>query len=244
MVFIKKKEKKEIKIMAKKILLVDDEKDIISLLKFNLQAEGYKTVSAMDGDRALVLTEEEKPDLVLLDIMLPDKDGWEVLRELRQNPKTENIPVIFLTAKDSEFDEVLGLELGADDYIVKPISMRKLLARIKKVLKKGAPGVSKDETVIRIGDLEIDPASYLVKVSGVPIALTKKEFNILTFLAKRKGRVITRDILLNEIWGEQVVVVDRTVDVHIRNIREKFGPKYENLIETIKGVGYRIRNED
>lgn len=230
--------------MAKKILLVDDEKDIISLLKFNLQAEGYKTVSAMDGDRALVLTEEEKPDLVLLDIMLPDKDGWEVLRELRQNPKTENIPVIFLTAKDSEFDEVLGLELGADDYIVKPISMRKLLARIKKVLKKGAPGVSKDETVIRIGDLEIDPASYLVKVSGVPIALTKKEFNILTFLAKRKGRVITRDILLNEIWGEQVVVVDRTVDVHIRNIREKFGPKYENLIETIKGVGYRIRNED
>jgi len=244
LVFIKKKEKKEIKIMAKKILLVDDEKDIISLLKFNLQAEGYKTVSAMDGDRALVLTEEEKPDLVLLDIMLPDKDGWEVLRELRQNPKTENIPVIFLTAKDSEFDEVLGLELGADDYIVKPISMRKLLARIKKVLKKGAPGVSKDETVIRIGDLEIDPASYLVKVSGVPIALTKKEFNILTFLAKRKGRVITRDILLNEIWGEQVVVVDRTVDVHIRNIREKFGPKYENLIETIKGVGYRIRNED
>ncbi|NOY61142.1 MAG: response regulator transcription factor [Calditrichaeota bacterium] len=229
--------------MAKKILVVDDEKDIISLLKFNLQAEGYKTVSAMDGDQALVLTEEEKPDLVLLDIMLPDKDGWEVLRELRQNSKTENIPIIFLTAKDSEFDEVLGLELGADDYIVKPISMRKLLARIKKVLKKGTSGVGKEENVIRIGDLEIYPGSYSVKISGIPITLTKKEFNIITFLAKRKGRVITRDILLNEIWGEQVVVVDRTVDVHIRNIREKFGPKHENLIETIKGVGYRIRNE-
>ena len=239
MVFIKN----EIETMAKKILVVDDEKDIISLLKFNLQAEGYKTVSAMDGDQALVLTEEEKPDLVLLDIMLPDKDGWEVLRELRQNPKTENIPVIFLTAKDSEFDEVLGLELGADDYIIKPISMRKLLARIKKVLKRGTLGTGKDDIVIRIGDLEIDPGSYSVKISGVPITLTKKEFNIITFLAKRKGRVITRDILLNEIWGEQVVVVDRTVDVHIRNIREKFGSKHENLIETIKGVGYRIRNE-
>ncbi len=122
--------------------------------------------------------------------------------------------------------------------------MRKLLARIKKVLKKGTPGADKEETVIRIGDLEIDPASYIVKISGVQIALTKKEFNILTFLAKRQGRVISRNILLNEIWGEQVVVVDRTVDVHIRNIREKFGSKYENLIETIKGVGYRIRNEN
>ena len=230
-------------IMAKKILIVDDEKDIISLLKYNLKAEGYDTISAMDGESAVKLAINERPNLILLDIMLPGKDGYEVIRELRKNTTTEKIPVIFLTAKDSEFDEVLGLELGADDYIVKPIAIRKLLARIKKAFQKEELQAVKNPT-IRYGDLEIDPESFVVRLSGRRVTLTKKEFYILLFLARRPGRVISRNILLNEVWGENVVVVDRTVDVHIRNIREKLGAEYENLIETISGVGYRFRIEE
>ncbi len=228
--------------MTEKILIVDDEKDILSLLKFNLKAEGYKIFTAMDGEQALDLAEEIKPDLILLDIMLPGKDGLQVIKELRKNNETENIPVIFLTAKDSEIDEVVGLELGADDYIVKPISMRKLLARVKNVFRKTrtTPPI---ESKLQFGDIVIDPDSYEVKIAGKPLTLTKKEFEILTYLAQRPGRVITREILLNEIWGYNVVVVDRTIDVHIRNIREKLGVNYMDNIETIKGVGYRFKTE-
>ncbi len=232
--------------MPKKILLVDDEQDILDLLKFNLESEGYETILAMDGDDALELADSEAPDLILLDVMLPGKDGWEVIRELRRNVRTEHIPVIFLTAKDSEIDEIIGLELGGDDYVVKPVSIRKLQARVKSVLRKAVRTPIDDdaEAKIRVQDLMIDPASYTVKLHGETINLTKKEFEILLYLAKRPGRVLTRDTLLTNLWGDDVVVIDRTIDVHIRKIREKLGEEYQTVIETIKGVGYRFRVDD
>lgn len=230
--------------MPKRILLVEDEQDIVDLLQHNLEAEGYEILTASDGDRALEMVESEPLDLVLLDIMLPEKDGWEVLREIRANPAIRHLPVIFLTAKDSEVDEVVGLELGADDYIVKPISIRKLLARVRNALRKPPPPSSDEAERIHYGHFEIDPGSYTVKLRGEPINLTKKEFEILAYLAKRPGRVVTRELLLNAIWGDDVVVIDRTIDVHIRKIREKLGEDFMHLIETIKGVGYRFKAQD
>jgi two-component system alkaline phosphatase synthesis response regulator PhoP len=230
--------------MMKTILIVDDEQDILDLLQFNLKAEGYQILTAKDGEMALELAKSSQPDLIILDIMLPGKDGWEVIRELRTNEETQHLPVIFLTAKDSEIDEVVGLELGADDYMVKPISMRKLLARIKTALRKSKSRSIDDDEIIKIGDLQINPQNHQVKIAGSSIVLTKKEFALLTFLAKRPGRVITRNILLDEIWGEDVFIIDRTIDVHVRKIREKLGPEYMKVIETIKGVGYRFKAED
>jgi two-component system alkaline phosphatase synthesis response regulator PhoP len=229
--------------MSKRILIVDDEQDILDLLQFNLKTEGYDTVTAADGEQAVQLANSTNPDLIILDVMLPKKDGWAVLRELRQKPATQQIPVIFLTAKDSEIDEVVGLELGADDYIVKPIAMRKLLTRVKMVWRKASAIEPMADETIRFGELEIDPSRYAVKVDGKELAMTKKEFEILTFLARRPGRVVSRDILLNAIWGDEVVVIDRTVDVHIRKIREKLGSKHQHFIETLKGVGYRFKSE-
>ncbi|MDZ7360321.1 MAG: response regulator transcription factor [candidate division KSB1 bacterium] len=229
--------------MPKRILLVDDEQDIIDLLKYNLEAEGYEIISATDGLQALELA-QSAPDLIILDVMLPGKDGWEVIRQLRQTEGTKHIPVIFLTAKGGEVDEVVGLELGADDYMIKPISIRKLIARIKAVLRKTAMTPSHADATLRFGKVEINPLNYTVKVAGKSVAFTKKEFEVLLYLAKRPGRVITRDILLNEIWGDDVVVIDRTIDVHIRKIREKLGNDNMHLIETIKGVGYRLKAEE
>jgi len=229
--------------MPKRILLVDDEQDIIDLLKYNLEAEGYEIISATDGLQALELA-QSSPDLIILDVMLPGKDGWEVIRQLRQTEGTKHIPVIFLTAKGGEVDEVVGLELGADDYMIKPISIRKLIARVKVVLRKAATTQPHADTTIRFGEVEINPPHYTVKVAGKSVAFTKKEFEVLLYLAKRPGRVITRDTLLNEIWGDDVVVIDRTIDVHIRKIREKLGENNMHLIETIKGVGYRLKAEE
>jgi len=229
--------------MAKKILIVDDEKDIRDLLEFNLENEGYETIKAKDGLEALKKAESGQPDLILLDIMLPHKDGFEVLRELRENKETANIPVIFLTAKDNEIDEVVGLELGADDYIIKPISIRKLLARVKKSFRKKPKQVDDASDTLKFNGLSIDASSYQTKVDGQEIMFTRKEFEILHYLANRPGRVITRRILLDELWDENVVVIDRTIDVHIRKIREKLGPNHMNKIETIKGVGYRFKSE-
>lgn len=231
--------------MSKTILIVDDEKDIRDLLEFNLEAEGYHIVQARDGNEALTQAEQHQPDLILLDIMLPEKDGWEVLQELRKSSSTAQIPVIFLTAKDNEIDEIIGLELGADDYVVKPIAIRKLLARIKSTLRKSSrfPQKSTSNRVLKFGKLLIDPTSYQIKLNDNEITLTKKEFDILTYLAQRPGRVITRRILLEELWDDNVVVIDRTIDVHIRKIREKLGSPCMDHIETIKGVGYRFKAE-
>ncbi len=229
--------------MPKRILIVDDEQDILDLLRFNLESEGYETVIAGDGLQALELA-KQRPDLIILDVMLPGKDGWEVMRELRQSQLTQNIPVIFLTAKSGEIDEVVGLELGADDYVVKPISMRKLLARVKAVFRKAQPAVMEQDKPMRFGAVEINTLNYTVAIAGKSVSFTKKEFELLVYLAQRPGRVVTRDTLLNEIWGDNVVVIDRTIDVHIRKIREKLGEENMHLIETIKGVGYRLKAEE
>lgn len=226
--------------MTPTVLLVDDEKDILELLKYNLRKEGMHVITATDGKQALSLM-ASKPDLVVLDVMMPEMDGWEVCKAIRKNPDSAGIPIIFLTAKDDEIDEVVGLELGADDYITKPVKVRTFIARVKKILlRKGEK--ADDSDIIRVADLEIMPENYLVRVHGKEISLPRKEFEVLLFLARHPDRVIKREILLNEIWGQDVYVVDRTIDVHIRKIREKLG-RAAHLIETVKGVGYRFKKE-
>ncbi len=228
--------------MQTTILIVDDEKDIVDLLKYNLEKEGYSVLVAYNGKQALQLLVEE-PDIVLLDIMMPVMDGWEVCRSIRQDPQKEHLPIIFLTARDSEVDEVVSLELGATDYIAKPVRMRTLLARIKKALRTADAKVQEGpEEVVRVGDLEIFTQNYLVKIGKREIMLPRKEFEVLLYLARHPERVITRETLLNQIWGRDVYVIDRTVDVHIRKIREKLGSQAFH-IETVKGVGYRFKAE-
>lgn len=226
--------------MQATILVVDDEKDITDLLKYNLEKEGYRVLVAYNGSDALKLLIEQ-PSLIILDVMMPEMDGWEVCRTIRQDPKNDRLPIIFLTARDSELDEVVGLELGATDYIAKPVRVRTLLARIKKALRT-TDGRGEDwvEEVVRIGELEIHTQNYLVKIGKREIMLPKKEFEVLLYLACHPERVVSRETLLNQIWGRDVYVVDRTVDVHIRKIREKLGLHAVHL-ETVKGVGYRFR---
>jgi len=224
------------------ILVVDDEKDIQELLKYNLTKEGFRVLTASNGRQALELL-TKGVDLVVLDVMMPEMDGWEVCRTLRQNPATAALPVVFLTARDSDVDEVVGLELGADDYIVKPVRVRTFIARVKKALRKrSSSGAPEDLSIIEVGGMEIYPENYIVKIKGKEIPLPKKEFEVLLFLVRHPDRVVSRDVLLNEVWGHDVVVVDRTIDVHIRKIREKIGPA-ANFIETVKGVGYRFKKE-
>jgi two-component system, OmpR family, alkaline phosphatase synthesis response regulator PhoP len=203
--------------MPKSILVVDDEKDIVEMLKYNLEREGFTVLTALNGKKALEQA-KNNPDLILLDIMMPEMDGWEVCKQLMRDERTARIPVIFLTAKGSEVDEVVGLELGADDYIVKPISIRKLIARVKTALRRrelGGTPPQKTADIIKIEGMEINIPNYTVKIGKEEIFLPKKEFETLVFLANHRGRVITRETLLNSVWGENVVVVDRTVDVYI-----------------------------
>jgi two-component system, OmpR family, alkaline phosphatase synthesis response regulator PhoP len=229
--------------MAIRILVVDDEADIVRMLKYNLEKEGYEVVTAGNGKAALEKA-HTRPDLIVLDVMMPQMDGWEVIRQLKRTQDTASIPVLFLTAKGTEIDEVLGLELGADDYIVKPISPRKLLARIKTALrKKDASAGSEQETILHIQNILINLPNYSVKIDKEEVFLPKKEFEVLAYLAQHRGRVVTRESLLDRIWGQGVIVVDRTIDVHVRKIREKLG-KYADLIETVKGVGYRFKDDE
>ncbi len=225
----------------KTILVVDDEKDIVEMIRYNLRKEGYDVLVAHDGRSALEHTQEQ-PDLILLDVMMPGMDGLSVVRQLKRQPATESIPIIFLTAKGTETDEVVGLELGADDYIVKPVSMGKLLARIRALFRRQEQAAEPQQTAetITIDDLEIDVPKHRVRVCGSEVSFVRKEFDLLVFLAHRRGRVVTRDDILTGVWGPNVYVVERTVDVHIRKIREKLGA-CAGYIETIKGVGYRFR---
>jgi two-component system, OmpR family, alkaline phosphatase synthesis response regulator PhoP len=227
--------------MPKKILVVDDEKDIVEMLKYNLQKEGYKVISAHNGKEALERA-QQRPDLILLDIMMPVMDGLQTLKALKQKKETESIPVIFLTAKGAETDEIVGLEIGAEDYIVKPISVGKILARVRAVFRRIEHPHPADlgPEVLTIDEVHINVPNYSVSVSNKEVPFPKKEFETLVYLVRNRGRVITRQSLLDAIWGENVYVVDRTVDVHIRKIREKLG-KYGDHIETVKGVGYRFR---
>ncbi len=227
--------------MKKRILVVDDERDIVELLRYNLVREGYDVVTAYNGKEALDKA-ANAPDLVLLDLMMPVLDGFETCKKLKADPRTSGVPVIFLTASSSEVDEVLGLELGADDYIQKPISTRKVVARVKAALRRKSSGADEppEPPVIRSGPIEINRTTFTIHLGRKEVFFPRKEFEILALLAAHPGKVFTREMLLHNIWGTDVVVIDRTVDVHIRKIREKLGHD-AGLIETIKGVGYKFR---
>jgi len=219
------------------IVALDDEADILELLRINLKRAGFRFEGYQDAEGLFRFLRKEKPDLVLLDLMLPGMDGLDVCRELRRDEKTAGIPVIMLTAKDQETDKIVGLELGADDYVTKPFSVKELIARIHAVLRRW--NQAPDGRPVALGQLLIDPAKHSVALAGAPVDLTATEFRILHFLASRRGRVFTREQILDHLWGHEKAVVDRTVDVHIRNLREKLGTA-ASLIKNIRGVGYKI----
>ncbi|PLT36022.1 response regulator YycF [Bacillus sp. V5-8f] len=233
--------------MEKKILVVDDEKPIADILQFNLKKEGYEVTCAHDGNDAIRLVDEIQPDLILLDIMLPGRDGMEVCREVR---KKYEIPIIMLTAKDSEIDKVLGLELGADDYVTKPFSTREIIARVKANLRRQAsvpaPESEEEPKEIAIGTLVIHPDAYVVSKRGETIELTHREFELLHYLAKHIGQVMTREHLLQTVWGYDYFGDVRTVDVTVRRLREKIedNPSHPGWIVTRRGVGYYLRNPE
>lgn len=224
------------------ILVVDDEPDIVDTLVYNLQQEGYRTRAAKLGMEAVRGAKERpSPDLVLLDLMLPDISGTEVCRLLRADEATRRVPVIMLTAKDAEIDRVVGFEVGADDYVTKPFSVRELLLRIRAVLRRAneAPAVH-NSRVIEYGRLKVDPAAHQVWADGQEIVLTALEFRLLTTLLARRGRVQTRTTLLEDVWGIHADITTRTVDTHVKRLREKLGSAGD-YVETIRGVGYRLR---
>ncbi len=223
-----------------KILIVEDEPDIREALEYNLKNEGYQVITAPDGERALKLVNDEKPDLTLLDLMLPGLDGLEVCRQIKEDRDTRDISIIMVTAKGDESDIILGLGIGADDYVTKPFSPKELVGRVKAVLRRG-PLKSEANSAgkIAIGELEIDPDKHEVRSGGASIYLTATEFRLLHHLASNSGRVFTRDQLLNVTVGEKDYVIDRNIDVHVRAIRKKLeGCGY--MIETVRGVGYRF----
>jgi len=226
----------------KKILLVDDEPDIVEFLKYNLELQKFEVIVGHDGEEALQRL-SEKPDLIVLDIMMPKLDGFETCKRIRQNKEFANVPIVFLTAKAGEIDEIKGLELGASDFIQKPISPNKLIARVKSNLRKAESSNLKTSGPIKVkyGPIDINKEKYEVFIDGEKKVFPRKEFEVLYFLVNNPGRVFGRDILLKEVWGEDVYVVDRTVDVHVRKIREKLD-KHADLIETVKGVGYRLKS--
>ncbi len=224
-----------------KILLVDDEPDIVEFLKYNLEQNGYDVIVGHDGLQALKKL-SENPELIILDIMMPHLDGYEVYHKIRENKNFTDVPIIFLTAKSGETDEIKGLELGASDFIQKPISPKKLIARVKLNLRKNKVDLTRNDLLkLEIGPLVIDKEKYVVNIDNVETILPRKEFNLLFFLANNPDKVFSRVVLLKEVWGDDVYVVDRTVDVHIRKIREKLG-KHAYLIDTIKGVGYKFKS--
>ncbi|WP_078556364.1 response regulator YycF [Bacillus alkalicellulosilyticus] len=231
--------------MDKRILVVDDEKPIADILKFSLEKEGFDVICAYDGLKAIELAQSEQPDIILLDIMLPYKDGMEVCREIR---KTHDMPIIMLTAKDSEIDKVLGLELGADDYVTKPFSTRELIARVKANLRRHKQTAEDQSTnkELAIGDLVIQPDAYLVKKRGDAIELTHREFELIYYLAKHIGQVMTREHLLQAVWGYDYFGDVRTVDVTVRRLREKVedNPSFPTWIITRRGVGYYLRHPE
>ena len=234
--------------MSKTILVVDDEKPIADILQFNLIKEGYTVICAYDGEEALEKVEEQQPDLMLLDIMLPKRDGMEVCREIR---KKYDFPIIMLTAKGSEIDKVLGLEMGADDYVTKPFSTRELIARVKANMRRLNVVAQAEEQVeesnnITVGSLTIQPDAYLVLKRGEAIELTHREFELLHYLAKHIGQVMTREHLLQTVWGYDYFGDVRTVDVTIRRLREKIedNPSHPTWIVTRRGVGYYLRNPE
>ena len=228
--------------MKPKILVVDDEPDALEVLGFKLKEAGYVPIFAKDGSRAIAAARDERPALIVLDLMLPEVDGLEVCKILRRDPGTAMIPILMLTAKAAELDRVLGLELGADDYVTKPFSPRELVLRIKKLLARVKAA---DDPVarLRFAELEIDGSRHHVTISGEAVVLTATEFKLLELLARRRGRVQTRERLLQDVWGYENPIDSRTVDTHMRRLREKLGDS-ARFLETIRGVGYRFLAAD
>ena len=225
----------------KRILLIEDEEDIAALIKLQADLSGYKLHVEVDGVNGYRAVEREKPDLVLVDIMLPGQNGFDVCRKIKNNSELKNIPVIILSAKGEEIDMILGLELGADDYVSKPFSPKVLFSRIKAILRRGKEP-EKAPKLLSFGDFTLDVSRYLLKKSGEPVTITLSEFGILKRLLIQQGKVLTRNQLLNDVHNDDVFIVDRNIDVHIASLRKKLGPNF-NWIETVRGVGYRLREK-
>ena len=220
-----------------KILLVDDEPDILEFLSYNLKKEGYTVYMATNGTEAVAVAKKESPDLIILDVMMPDMDGIDTCREIRELPGLSDVLIAFLTARSEDYSQIAGFDVGADDYINKPIKPRVLISRIKALLRRGGANKVTITEKVEIGGIKIDRERYLIVKEGVEISLPKKEFELLALLASKPGKVFTREVILDNVWGGDVVVGDRTIDVHIRKLREKIG---EDFIKTIKGIGYKF----
>jgi two-component system alkaline phosphatase synthesis response regulator PhoP len=226
-----------------KILLVDDEQDILEFLSYNLRKEGYEVFTSTNGKKAVEIAKEVKPQLIILDVMMPDLDGIETCRELRAIDDLKDVVISFLTARGEDYSQIAGFDAGADDYITKPIKPRVLISRVQALLRRYSPNGKSSKTnpsnanVIEVGNITIDREAYLIKHDGTDIQLPKKEFELLALLASKPGKVFTRDEILKNVWGDDVVVGDRTIDVHVRKLREKLG---EDYIKTVKGVGYKF----
>lgn len=226
-----------------RILIVEDEKNIAKLIRYNLEKDGYDCTTAKTGEDAMAILEKQAFDLIILDIMLPGIDGFEVCRTIKQSSRLKNIPIIMLTAKGEEVDKIVGLELGADDYIVKPFSPRELILRIKAILKRGRVEEQRKE-LITIGDISVNIPKHKVTVKNKDIELTRMEFKLLVTLMERRGRLQDRDKLLNDVWNIDSMISTRTIDTHIKKLREKLGHKAGSMIETVRGMGYRFKEED
>ena len=222
------------------ILLVEDEPDILDMVRYNLERAGFKILAAEDGEEGLLLAKSDRPDLIILDLMLPGMDGLDVCKALRRDEQTQHIPVLMLTARRNEVDRVLGLELGADDYVVKPFSPKELVLRVRAILRRSNDTLFEEE--VRFGSLNISRSAHRAWLDGQPIALTTTEFKLLATLIDRRGRVQSRENLLNTVWGYDYEGFNRTVDTHIRRLREKLG-SCDRMIETVRGVGYRFNPE-
>ena len=225
-----------------KILLVDDEVDILEFISYNLEKEGYKVYTAQNGLEAIKLAEKKTPDLIILDVMMPEMDGIAACEEIRKIPVLQNVVIAFLTARGEDYSQIAGFEAGADDYITKPIRPKVLVSRVKALLKRTGGGITTDQAVessntITIGDLVIDKERYLINSRGQEMILPRKEFELLSLLVSKPGKVFTREEIYYSVWGDNVVVGDRTIDVHIRKLREKIGNDH---IKTLKGIGYKF----
>lgn len=219
-----------------KLLLVDDEPDILEFLGYNLKKEGYEVFTAQNGAKGIEIAKRERPDLILLDVMMPGMDGIEVCENLRSSAETKNVLIAFLTARGEDYSQIAGFDAGADDYITKPIKPKVLVSRVNALLRRQGSSVE-DQPVLEVADLKIDKEKYQVLKNGDTIDLPRKEFELLSLLASRPGKVFNRDEILDSVWGSEVIVGGRTIDVHIRKLREKVG---EGYIKTIKGVGYKF----
>lgn len=222
-----------------KVLIVDDEQDVLEFLSYNLSKEGFEVFKADNGKSGVEIAKKENPDIILLDVMMPEMDGIETCRTLRELPQFENTIIAFLTARTEDYSQIAGFETGADDYISKPIKPRVLISRLKALLRRYDSKDAKS-TILNAGNIQIDRERYLITFNGVEMAVPRKEFELIFLLASKPGKVFKRDEILNEIWGRDIIVGDRTIDVHIRKLREKLG---EDLIKTVKGIGYKFEEQ-